>query len=232
MESLMVKNKLLVALAAVGGLGFSVVTSAQSGLTSQWSAVYVGAQGGWGKADYDLDKFLEANGFDDHIKQEGFAGRGYIGYQYNQYLAFETGFAGFSEVDLTNDMGDIQTTQWDLLLRVGTPLGCGFRGDIKLGAAYIMPFTHLADFETPVGADDDTALEDDTGRDDDIGNGLRIVAGASLTYSFWNNFSVDLSYLHTFSDPESDEGGIHVPSLDLVTFGVSYLFPPVECIGW
>jgi hypothetical protein len=231
MESLMVKNKLFVALAAMSGLGFSVVTSAQSGLMSPWSAVYVGVQGGWGKTDYDLDKFLEANGFDDHIHQDGLAGRVYIGYQYNQYLALETGFAGFSEVDLVNDIGDIQTTQWDLLLKVGTPLGCGFRGDIKLGAAYIMPFIDIGDIETPTSADDDTVGDDESSYDD-TGNGLRIVAGASLTYSFWNNFSVDLSYLHTFSDPDGGEGRIHVPSIDLVTFGISYLFPPVECIGW
>jgi opacity protein-like surface antigen len=210
----MVMNKLLVALAAASTLGLSVATFAQNGSTIGCPGVYIGAQAGWGNTDFDTDEFLSQNGFDDSASQDGVAGRVYIGYQFNQYLGLETGFAAFSDVDLHNDIGEIQTTQWDLLVRIGTPFGdSGFRGDVKLGAAYIM-----TDFEAG-----DTAREGDF--DDDSNNEIRAVAGASLTYNFCNNISVDVSYLHAFGNPDSDDGDVSAPNTDLVTIGISYLFP-------
>lgn len=213
----MVSNKLLVAVAAMGVMGCSLSTLAQP--TYGCPGIYIGAQAGWGHVNYkDLSSAVaDVVGFSvDSADKDGVAGRAYLGYQFNQYLGLETGFAAFSEVDVPSDFGDIQTMQWDLLLRVGMPFGdSGFRGDVKAGAAYIFSRYDASNNAESFGLDDEHT------------NKIKPAAGASLSYTFCSNFSIDASYLHAFGNNHNDwaEGDRGVPSTDLVTIGVSYLFP-------
>jgi OmpA-like transmembrane domain len=210
----MVNSRILVAIAAMGTLGLSLPSFAShnGSCPTGCPGIYVGAQLGWGNVDYkNASAFFDT----DVASEDGLAGRVYLGYQFNQYLGLETGFAAFSTQDIPADLGKIKTTQWDLLARVGMPFGdSGFRGDVKLGAAYV-----FADYETSANAV--VAGFSDVSSDE-----IKPIAGASLTYNFCSNVSVDLSYLHGFGHSNSNNFDDHwAPNTDLVTLGVSYLFP-------
>lgn len=213
-------NRLLVALATAGMLSLSVPTFAQSG-------VYVGGQLGWGNTDYGLDvtftdgtDFINLNSGDEH----GVAGRIYLGYQFNSYVGLELGAALFSSTDLnitdgfdTVSLGDIDTSQYDLLLKVGMPFGCsGFRGDIKLGIADVVTsFDSNFDFNGQRF-------------DNDSDSNINFALGAGVSYNINRCLAVDLSWLHTFGNtPNSDNFNVNddwSPNTDLVTVGVSYTF--------
>lgn len=219
----MVSKKMLVALAAASTLGMSLSTVAATACNTGCPGVYVGAQAGWGEVKY---RNHERRRHHDH-DNGGFAGRVYLGYQFNPYIGLETGVAGFFESDhhnggRRNHDSHNHVGQWDLLARVGTPFGdSGFRGDLKGGAAYLFSSHDHHNH----GHDSDNIIP---------------AAGASLAYSFCHNVMVDVSYLHGFGTESSHhhrgyrqviEGGHHhhdsnrVKSTDLVTLGVSYLFP-------
>lgn len=198
----MINNKLLMGAASIGLLGLSLPAFA----LLDCSGFYLGAQAGVSYSSYDLDSFL-----DEHLDNNGRVGRVYLGYQLNLFLGIETGFALFSEVDLPKDFGDIKTAHWDLLLKVGMPLGeTGFRVDVKGGAAYFMADFDADDLANTVGFHDKEKKEYDP------------VAGVSLAFNFNKNFSVDVSYLHVFGDPKS--GALGTPNVDMATVGFSVLF--------
>ncbi len=218
----MVSKKMLVALAAASTLGMSLSTVAATACNTGCPGVYVGAQAGWGQVKYRNNHHEGRRHHNDD--NGGFGGRVYLGYQFNPYIGLETGVAGFfKDSDHHHDRNGSHNNvgQWDLLARVGAPFGdSGFRGDIKGGAAYLF-----------------NGNDHHNGGDSD-----RIIpaAGASLAYSFCQNVMVDLSYLHGFGTDgdnhhhgrrQSEENHHHhhdsnrVKSTDLVTIGVSYLFP-------
>jgi hypothetical protein len=215
-ESIMVSNKLLVAVAAMSTLGFSLSTMASSACNTGCPGVYVGAQGGWGQVKFKNGGHHEAGHRSNNNGDLG--GRVYLGYQFSPFFGLETGVAGFFNSDSDHHHDDNTLGQWDLLARVGTPFGdSGFRGDLKGGAAYEFTTKHRHN-----GNDHHKVIP---------------AAGASLAYSFCQNVMVDLSYLHGFgsnshhhhsnSETDTDSHGIghSVKSTDLVTIGVSYLFP-------
>lgn len=218
----MVSKKMLVALAAASTLGLSLSTVAATGCNTGCPGVYVGAQAGWGQVKYRDNHSRRRHHDNDN---GGFAGRAYLGYQFNPYIGLETGVAGFFDNDHHHGRrhGDSHKNvgQWDLLARVGTPFGDSqFRGDLKAGAAYL--FNGHDNHHH--GHDNDRVIP---------------VAGASLGYSFCQNVMVDVSYLHGFGTShdhhhrgyrDDEQGRRHhdnnrVKSTDLVTLGVSYLFP-------
>jgi len=198
----MVNRKILTGVAAIGLVGLSLPSFA----LLDCSGFYIGAQAGISHSSYDLDHFL-----DEHLDKEGTVGRVYLGYQLNLFLGIETGFTLFSEVDLPDDFGDIKTAQWDLLLKVGMPIGeTGFRVDVKGGAAYFMADFDADNMAKTVGLHDKEKKE------------YEPVAGASLAFNFNKNFAVDVSYLHVFGDPKS--GTLGTPNVDMTTVGLSLLF--------
>jgi opacity protein-like surface antigen len=183
---------------------------------------YIGGQAGYGKADYGLSDAFKHTG----IKKDegGFSGRGYAGYQINQYFGIETGYTYFSDntykfsgVDTFNNPinGKLtyQTQQWDILAKVGTPFeNSGFRGDIKAGAAYVMS---KADANISSSSPYFPSV-----KISESNNKLEPAAGASVGYNFNQNFAMDVSYLHAFGSGNKSDA----PSTDLVTLGVSYRF--------
>lgn len=218
-------NKYLVALAAAGMLSLSAPSFAQAG-------VYVGGQLGYGHTDYGLDvtfvntatnEFININSGDEN----GIAGRIYLGYQFNCYFGVEVGAALFSNTDLnvngridgqtgSVNLGDIETSQYDLLLKVGTPFGCsGFRGDIKLGIADV-----VTSFESNFNINGEHI--------DDSDSNVNFALGASISYNLNRQVALDVSWLHTFGNtPDNNnfnENRDWSPNTDLVTFGVSYTF--------
>jgi hypothetical protein len=203
---MMMNKKWLAALTAI-----SAVALSSSALCMSRPGFYVGAQLGWGNTDYNVDRTFRNHDLREP-GEDGLAGRGYLGFQFNRYFGLETGFAAFSEVDLPGNNGDLSTLQWDVLAKVGTPFSNGFRGDLKFGAAEI-----ITDFNP-----DGEAKH--WGWNDNSHTVIRPVAGASLSYNICSNLSMDLSYLHAFGDLHSKSGEFS-PNTDLVTMGLSLAFP-------
>lgn len=192
----------LIALAAMSSLSLSIPTFAEYGPTG----VYVGGQFGYGSTRYDRAKFM---GIDS--SEDGAAGRVYIGNQFSPYVALELGGTIFSYADLDKDYGDIKTLSLDLLFRVGLPIYCsGFRADIKAGATTI--FTDLD--PTPAGKKFGLTKFNQIE--------TKPIVGASVNYFITPNIAVDLSYLHVFGTPKSENH--NAPNIDLATVGISYLF--------
>jgi OOP family OmpA-OmpF porin len=199
----MSKNTLLISLAAVSTLGLSLPTFA----VPDCSGVYIGGQAGYAGTNYNLSSYL-----DKHFNEDGYAGRVYLGYQFNQFLGLETGFTLLSDADLPKDFGDIRTTHWDLLLKAGAPLGdSGFRGDVKAGGAHVMTKFDASHVSESLGLNDVSNWK------------IKPVAGASISYNFNRNVAVDVSYLHVFGEPKGDSIG--APRSDLAMLGLSFLFP-------
>lgn len=202
-------NKPLVYLASIATIGFSLSALAQPVAQPSYydcAGIYIGAQGGYARTNYNLSSFI-----DEHVNKDGAVGRAYVGYQFNNLIGLETGFALYTNVDVPQDFGDIKTAHWDLLAKVGMPIGdSGFRVDVKGGGAYIMAKFDANDIANSVGLNDDKKKE------------FKPLAGASLSYKFNRNFAVDASYLHVFGGPKGDSLG--TPNVDIATLGLSFLF--------
>lgn len=173
---------------------------------SDCSGIYLGIQGGYTRSHYDLHTFLDRD-----FKKDERAGRAYLGYQMNQYFGIETGFTMLAGTELPDSFGDVKTTHWDLLLKLGATLGdSGLRLDLKGGGTHIMSKFNADEIAKSVGLDDVTEWK------------IRPVAGASLTYYINKNIGIDVSYFHVFSHPES--ASFETPTVDLALLGVSILF--------
>lgn len=195
-------NKLLTALAVATTLGLSATAFAVAGC----SGIYVGGQAGYTRASYDLNKY-----FDKHFDKDGYAGRIYLGYQFNAFLGLETGLAMLSEVDMPKHFGDVSNTHWDMLVKAGAPLGeSGFRADVKAGGVHVMSHFDTKDVAKSLGLDDVRSWK------------IRPVAGASVSYALNQNIAVDLTYFHVFGDPKHNS--FSAPNVDMAMLGVSYLF--------
>jgi len=176
------------------------------------TGVYVGGQVGYGAVSNNNHWWSDNN-------DDGFAGRPYIGYQFNQYFGIETGYTFFSENKNTwsNSWGvDItrkdRVEQWDILLKAGMPFGnSGFRGDIKVGAADVMPNTDWS-------WSGNSSWNSSWGTRDHDDDQWDAAAGVGVSYFLNKNVALDISYLHAFGSDNCN------PDTDLVTFGVAYYF--------
>jgi OmpA-OmpF porin, OOP family len=188
--------------------------------------IYIGGQVGYGKAGYgsDIRDFFKSAP-NSNTDEGGIAGRGYVGYQFNQYIGIETGYTIFSDhtykgYDSYNGYGlsvedKLKTDAWDILGKVGMPFGnSGFSGNVKAGVAYIMAKSELSASSsgTTVSVSDET-------------NAWKPVAGAGVAYNFNKNLAVDVSYLHYFgSNSHLFDRNISAPNADFVGVGISYRF--------
>lgn len=199
----MAKNKWIFAFVVLIAAFFS----AQSFSYYDPSGVNVGLQFGYGNTSYNKALFSRLD-----IREDGIAGRIYLGNQFNQYVGLELGGVFYTETDLTHDAGRIRTEQLDLLLRLGSPIFCShFRADLKLGAAVM-----FIDIDpTDVGRAQGIAHEFSTE--------TRPAAGISFAYNFNRNIAMDVSYLHVFGNRKSDSH--QAPDTQLATLGLSFFFP-------
>jgi hypothetical protein len=211
-------RKLSVVLIALSTIGLSSAAYADSDCSSGF---YIGGQLGYGNVDYGnvvTDTFTEDFGdtpqalgltVTKNVKESGFAGRVYGGYQINQYFGAEAGYTRFTnntyKATATDSSGamaaildtSVKTQQIDILGKIGTPFGnSGFRADLKAGPVYV---------KSSGGSSSE--------------NNWDPAAGASFAYNFTQSFAMDVSYLHAFGS-----GSISSPNTDLATLGVSYLF--------
>ncbi len=180
---------------------------------------YIGAQLGYGSADYG-SKIKDAyNQYTTHSNDEDdLAGRAYLGYQFTPVFGAEVGYSIFSDNVYTGHAASpsttfsksrLETDAADLMATVGTPLfypGLGLK--IKGGVAYIM--SHYRHSGNGV----DTAAPSSSHNDR-----FAPTAGASLVFNLPDNVAFDLSYQRIFAPAHVDS-----PETDLVTLGLSYRF--------
>jgi hypothetical protein len=211
-EKIMIYKKFIIAFAVINAFNLSAMAQLSCGV--KCSGIYGGGQLGWGKTDFDINEAFNRVGVDSP-SQEGMAGRFYIGYQYNRYIGSEMGFALFSDVQLPYDIGTYSAKQLDFLLKVGTPFAdSGFRADLKLGAAQILSNFDAGNAAQEQGIGDATA------------SSTKAIVGASVSYNFVANTSIDVSYLHAFGEPHGKDTN-YAPNIDLLTLGVSFLIPTI-----
>lgn len=181
------------------------------------TGVYIGAQLGYGDADYGHQVGNSMANFPVNSRHEdGAAGRVYIGGQLTPVFGIEAGYSAFTNNTYEGRSNTafskvrLETQVIDLLATVGTPLVYeGFGLTLKGGAAYI-----VSDYNYS-GNVSDLIFSPSSASNDRFAP----VAGASIIYKLPNNFAADLSYLHVFA-----AGNVNAPRTDLVTLGLSYRF--------
>jgi len=223
----MFQKKLGKSLLIVGAL---VLTS--SAYADNTSGYYLGAQAGYGKADYgsDFKKFTQYVYPSSSASEGGFAGRLFGGYQFNPYFALESGFTVFSRNDYKgsgNDQyGNYYTTDFNLKTWTWDVMGKA-----------ILPFSTFTNASNPLSVfvEAGGAL---VNANADIQDSLGIfnsgttrqwkpVAGVGASYRFNPNLSADINYQHVFGEKTSFEDSpikLQAPSTDFVGVGLTYHF--------
>lgn len=216
-------------------LVFGALVLASSAYADNSSGYYLGAQAGYGKADYgsDFKKFThDPNYFSSASSSEGnLAGRVFGGYQFNPYFAMETGFTLFSN----NEYKGSGVDPW------GNAYSTGFKLETwtwdVVGKA-ILPFSTFTKAPNPLSvfAEAGTALvnahadvNDTTGTfSSGTSRQWKPLLGAGASYRFNPNLSVDVNYQHIFGEKTSfyndPEVKLQVPSADFVGIGLAYHF--------
>lgn len=167
------------------------------------SEVYLGGHVGYAHNEYNMKGF-----FDKEYTNNRTAARVNLGYQLNPFFGIETGLSMISEAKLPDDSGQVATTSFDLLLKLGVPLsGTGFRIDLKGGAAYVISDFDITDVIKYYEFDDKSKKGE-----------FKPVVGATLSFNLSSYFAIDATYLHFYDDPKSKT--LNTPCTDLATIGV------------
>jgi opacity protein-like surface antigen len=220
------KKILLGTLLAVSTLGACAVASAD---TSPNPGLYLGIQGGWGRADYGNVFQSVVNQFPSHSNDRGqYAGRAYAGYQFNPFLSLESGYSYFQNntFDGKSPIGNVSFTEKtqvvDIVGKASLPFsvmtGCDnpVSAYVKAGGAYVMSKVD----ESVSGIFAGSASMSD--------NEFKPTAGAGFEFNFTPNFSADISYSHIFgSDTTASDivnNTVSAPTTDMVAIGLRYLF--------
>lgn len=210
-----------------------------------YSGFVIGIQGGYAETHWDnvLD-FLKVipNTTDS---DSGFAGRAYLGYDFNQYFGLETGyvylpnatfninsanFLPLSDGSLRTS-GKITNYAIDLLAKLSVPLVDGFGLYAKAGGAYF--HSKFSDGALILG-------DNNVGGFQTSANHIGPAFGVGAYYEIIPCLNMDLSWMHYSGDNQLYSGngsplivngvtGIfnknYQPNPDLVLLGLSYKFP-------
>jgi len=182
-------------------------------------AFYLGIQMGYADLNYSkswLSKYplITSAGASysttSSIDDTGFAGRVFLGYEFNRYAALELGGIYLPEVTFhkvggTTLNADFNQFGADLLFKGTIPLGTAFGLYGKGGLAWIH-------------RDDLTATNNGVKYESDISKNKAVpVLGAGFDFNFTDQFTADISYLRYFP-----EGNLR--ATDLYTVGLIYKF--------
>lgn len=232
----MSKKILITALASVAAVGLSSAALAQNFNTSN-SGIYVGVQAGYGDTHWNDADFNNALSFpfgtgtlsiltNASFKSTGFAGRIFAGYDFNQYLALETGFTYFPKTDLNvtvqstltdgagnviaagskSETGTFNTYGGDLLAKISVPVVDNFGLYAKAGPGYLH-----------------TGSINSQGSDDDKTNNVVLVYGFGADYQITPNLIADASFTRYNGNHDTNSKD-YQPDADLYALGLAYKF--------
>lgn len=207
---MLIKKTAVVAALACAALGMSATSVAGTSMSGKNAAGFVvGVQGGYGDTHWS-----DRRGWSD-VDNTGFAGRGYLGFDFTKYVGIESGvtylpkttFDGVSSSDLS-----IRNYAIDLLAKLSVPFTPVFSVYAKAGGSYLNSKLEVSGFgsstETHIGP----------------------AFGVGAAYEVVPNLAIDLSWMrfsggNTFKDSNTGFSHGYQPSPDVVLLGVSYKFP-------
>lgn len=242
----MLKNKLLaVAISSVVGMGLSSVALANGGgygvapvappPSPTGAGFVIGLQGGYADTHWDnvLNVFNNTDIFDTFgfqatsvdIDDQGFAARGFLGYDFNRYFGLEAGYTYLPKAKVNvgflngaSASNSVKNYTVDLLAKLMIPVVDGFGLYAKAGAAYFK-----SSWSNPVVDDTGTTVVDDVSH---VGPAF----GVGATYEIVPNLNADLSWMRYSGDDEifNNSGNVNTgyqPNPDVFLLGLSYKFP-------
>lgn len=205
-------KKLIVALAALGvsaaafaggyvnkGAVPVATTPAPAVFSNDGAGFVVGVQGGWANTHQD---FGGVSGDDD-----GFAARGYVGYDFNKYLGVEAGYTYLPKTTFDNADGDIKNYAVDLLGKISYPVNNAFSVFAKAGAGYLNQ-----KYESVAG--------------NQTNDKIVPAFGVGAAYQIMPNLAVDASWLrYSGGNVDTSSSSDFVTNVDFASVGLSYKFP-------
>lgn len=206
-------KKLIVALAALGvsAAAFAggyvnkgavpVATSPAPVMASSDAGFVVGIQGGW--ADTHQANINTSAGTAFPGDDDGFAARGYVGYDFNKYLGLEAGYTYLPKTTYDNNGGTIKNYAVDLLGKISYPVNNTFSVFAKAGAGYLNQ-----KLEGAVGNQTNDAVVP--------------AFGVGAAYQVMPNLAIDASWLRFSGNYDSAD---NVTNVDFASVGLSYKFP-------
>lgn len=196
---------------------FSTVACISASQAGSQPQMYVGAQGGYANTNFGLSTMVATpeNGSvqltSASIKNHVFAGRGYAGYQFNDYFALEAGFlkprsTRYTQInDDTIPTGNVSEYGIDITAKVFLPM-----------AAYI----HLSPYLKAGGIYMDGQSHGGITRNgaSDFGYSTHPLFGAGIGYNLSPNLTADVSWT-TITKRNSQ-----LPRIDMFFLGLTYHF--------
>ncbi|MEI8055562.1 MAG: outer membrane beta-barrel protein [bacterium] len=176
--------------------GGSEYTSAGSN-----AGIYLGGQLGMSSMHYGASQYLIASNSVENYK---FAGRGYLGYAFSQFIAAELGYDYYGRPKFKNTNGntqDILQQGFDLVGKASLPLDYGFGFYIKGGLAWV----HRSALNNNAG----------TFAQKDSNSKIVPVGAVGVSYWFTPNMATDLSWTKTMTIGD-------LPTVDFIALGLTY----------
>lgn len=211
----MLKKSLLLSTVGITALGLSSAIFAAN-LNNSNQDVYVGIQGGYGDTHWS-----DVNGsvvFMDPItgqlsthsisfKDTGVAGRVFAGYDFNQFLALETGYTYFPKTKVNIDSTQVDkftTYGLDAVGKITVPVVDNFGLYAKAGPGYL----HTSSDTPGVSATDNAVL----------------VYGFGANYQFNQHLVADVSFTRFNGNHKANDLNKYQPDADLYAVGLAYKF--------
>lgn len=208
---------------------------------------YLGAQGGWGKADIG-DGITKAIDFlfnqpgstlaSKDIDEGGWVGgRGYIGYNFVPFFSLETGFTYMPEnIYRANGNGDIASYSFNLRYRTYA---------IDAVAKLTLPFAYFSSCLEPLSVfakggvayvnvekSGNYVINDSSFQNTATHEKFRPTIGAGLAYNITYNAAIDLSWMYisgqdrvSFNQILNGRAKAPIPTCNLYMIGLEYKFP-------
>jgi len=180
------------------------------------SGFVVGIQGGYGDNHWgDYSPYGSLSSFPgNNISTSGFAARGYVGFDFNQYIGLETGYTYLPTTDVTLFTGvpqfNIKSYAIDLLAKLSVPITNVFGLYAKAGGSYLHS-NFSNSLAAPAG--------------DSSSSNIGPAFGVGAEYEVIPNLAIDLSWMRFSGQSNQSVGESYQPSPDVVLLGISYKFP-------
>jgi opacity protein-like surface antigen len=238
----MSKKKCLILISSLASFSIISVANAQNYFCPRppictTGGIVIGVQGGYANTHWDNVENIGNNPISDDLfedvdsstsKDDGFAGRVYLGFDITPFFGIESGYAFLPNANITTFFedgtdvaGNIKNYAIDVLAKLMIPVVNGFSVYAKAGAGYFH-----SDFQNFSSTNPDIEVDNSNDSASHIGPAY----GVGAAYEVIPNLVVDLSWMrysgdnHLFNNDGSFNND-YQPNPDLILVGISYKFP-------
>jgi len=155
------------------------------------------------------------------VNNDGFGGRGYIGYQFSKYISIEGGYTQYADTKITNIYGmtgqdeTLHQGALDGVIKASLPIGNKFSLFAKGGEAYVFG-EKITDAVPTVSATNPAQLQSVYYKKESV-DVFRPTYGVGAEMKLTRRISTDLTWARIAS-------GAGIQDSDLLTLGVAYHF--------